>query len=535
MAVLVLLPVFLLAAGAGGVAYIAAFRPGFRSTWLVVAGVALLAWAAVLGLRWLLPDPLVIPTWLPLGVPEANELRLVMDQVSWPYALSLTALLNAVVLTGAVRLTPGASPWPWAGMLGLASMSLLAILAGSPLALLITWTAIDLVDLVVVALLSDSQRLSRQAVIAFSTRATGTVLVVAAMITSLSAGEALTFDNVQPLAAVFLLAAAGLRLGVLPLNLPYTQILPIRRDLGTLLRFAAPASSLPLLARLPAGALPEGIQGPALGFALLACLYGAAMWLAAEDGLAGRPFWLVSLAGLAVAATLLGSPLASIAWGVALLLSGGMIFLYSTRLKGILLVGALSGLALSGLPFTPSASGWVGLAGGGFDPVQIAFVLTVAMLLAGFIRHLSGPVEEVARFERWIGVVYPLGLLVLPLNQWIFPLLSYRGALTMGVWWASLAAVLLSVGILALILRRRQQVEGLATSWLGEIARRAGLALAAFFRLDWLYRVLWAGYQGLQGLAALVRSLLEGQGGVIWALVLLSLLVSLINLGVEPR
>ena len=124
---------------------------------------------------------------------------------------------------------------------------------------------------------------------------------------------------------------------------------------------------------------------------------------------------------------------------------------------------------------------------------------------------------------------------MLPLNQWIFPLLSYRGALTMGVWWASLAAVLLSVGILALILRRRQQVEGLATSWLGEIARRAGLALAAFFRLDWLYRVLWAGYQGLQGLAALVRSLLEGQGGVIWALVLLSLLVSLINLGVEPR
>jgi hypothetical protein len=49
----------------------------------------------------------------------------------------------------------------------------------------------------------------------------------------------------------YLLLAAGLRLGVLPLHLPYASEAAIRRGFGSALRLISAGSSLILLARIP--------------------------------------------------------------------------------------------------------------------------------------------------------------------------------------------------------------------------------------------------------------------------------------------
>jgi len=67
------------------------------------------------------------------------------------------------------------------------------------------------------------------------------------------------------------------------------------------------------------------------------------MWLRAPDELTGRPFWIIGLASLAMASALHGNPAGATAWGVALILAGGMVFLASAQqiwLNRILLVGA---------------------------------------------------------------------------------------------------------------------------------------------------------------------------------------------------
>ena len=65
---------------------------------------------------------------------------------------------------------------------------------------------------------------------------------------------------------------------------------------------------------------------------------------------------MIALAGMCVASLIRGYPQASLAWGTALILAGGILFLYTARerLTGFPL--AITLLALSGLPFTPSAA-----------------------------------------------------------------------------------------------------------------------------------------------------------------------------------
>ncbi len=107
------------------------------------------------------------------------------------------------------------------------------------------------------------------------------------------------FDITQiPQSAAFLFfLAAGFRLGVFPLNLPFLQEPGMRRGAGNILRLAPVASSLVLLARLPENIIPAGAQGWTWAFyALLAiaALYAAFRWLSATDEIEGRPFWIVA-------------------------------------------------------------------------------------------------------------------------------------------------------------------------------------------------------------------------------------------------
>src|SRR5258706_4150316 len=96
---------------------------------------------------------------------------------------------------------------------------------------------------------------SQKVVIAFSTRAIGIGVLLWANIVSISSGNTFDFNSITPSAGLYLVVAAGLRLGVLPLHLPYSAESSLRRGFGTSLRLISAASSLVLLSHIPAGSL----------------------------------------------------------------------------------------------------------------------------------------------------------------------------------------------------------------------------------------------------------------------------------------
>jgi hypothetical protein len=52
---------------------------------------------------------------------------------------------------------------------------------------------------------------------------------------------------------------------------------------------------------------------------------------------------------------------------------------------------------------------------------------------------------------------------------------------------------------------------------------------SALFRLEWLYRLIWLALTGLGKLLDGLTNILEGDGGVLWALLLLTLVITFLQ------
>ena len=503
-------------------------HPNFGLAWLIAMLAALGGWGLLLALGLRNPAPLQRADWLPFQVNLDDRLLLQVDPISWPLAFSLAALLLAVILTAPVRLGQKSIPAAWASNLFITSMGLMGVLSGNLITLLLVWSLIDVVELIIMLRTVQEPRLNRQAVLAFAARVSGTIVALAALVVDQDPVIS-GIPNAFPQANVLLLMAAGLRLGVLPLNLPYQQEIRMRRGVGTLLRMVSAATSLVLLARLTPIEVTAGGGALLLVASAIAAWYAAAMWASAANELAGRPYWIISLAGMALISVINGNPLNSLAWSTLMILCGGLLFLYSGRAKFSIVLPILAAVALSGLPFTPAAFGWPGVVDESFTIFDLALVLIPALLMVGMIRHAMTPGDALRDMQGWIRVAYPMGLFLLGASAWLIVLLGTGQSLIVGPWAVSLASSLVAVGMLFAIYRWRSTAsENRRFGWLQSIVRVVGKWLTSFFNLRWLYALLNDFMRSIRRLVEGLSEILEGEGGVLWVLVLLALLLTLL-------
>ena len=204
---------------------------------------------------------------------------------------------------------------------------------------------------------------------------------------------------------------------------------------------------------------------------------------------------------------------------MALLLSGGFLFLFSARQKRILWLPLLALFGFSALPFSLSASAWLtGNQSSWF--FIIPFLPAQALLMAGFVRHALHPGETSLESQaRWTKVLYPIGLFLLPGTAILLGLWGWGGAYTIGIWWASLITLFLAAGFsaLALIFLPRLALRNQSTQWI------------RIFRLDWLFRIFSALYRIFHEIANIITSSLEGEGGLLWSLLILALILSVLS------
>ncbi len=516
----ILLPVSLLLLTTLALLALNWMRPDFRFFWLLATGSALLTWLIILLWYPRLPLTLRLPPWQPASL-FAGSPAFLADAISWPYAISLATLILSTMLTAIAR---GAFPYPlpWAGVITLGALGLLAVLADNPLTLVLTWAALDLAELVTMLRSVESARLSERAVSAFAAKTMGLLLLLWANMVNVASGSPLAFHAMAPKAGIYLVLAAGLRLGVLPLHLPYTPESILRRGFGTALRLVSAASSMILLARIPVENLPASSFTPLLlALVTLAALYGGWQWVRAPNELSGRPYLIIASASLATIAVLGGNARGAVAWGIALLLAGGALFLHSFHQNWparALLIGGAWGL--SALPFSPTAAAWqdISLAWPFWPPI----ILSQGLLLAGYVRHARGAREPFPTSIPPGGqTVYPTGIL-LPIALHLgMGLWGWEGALTIGWWWIGLSACLIAAGITWLYPRipilspnRAHWVHPTNRTW-----------------TDALYRLPGSVYRLGTSLGDLVARTLEGDGGILWTLLLLTLFISILTQG----
>jgi len=497
-------------------------RPNFVYHWLIAVMGALGAWPMLIVAGFRLPQTLTLVTWQ-IGTVFSSAVNLSLDQFSWPYALGLTTLVLAVILTDVARAAE--ADWAnWAGSLFLTALGLLAVMAGNPLTLILAWTAIDLVELLVLLGEVDTSVVRERIVVTFSARVLGSVMLIAAGMVAWSDNETLTYAIISPQAILLMILAAGLRLGVYPLHLPFLQEPPLRRGLGTVTRLVPTVTALVLLGRMASALEQAGVEilfAPILlGLTGLAALYASASWLTAVNELEGRPTWILGMASISVASAIRAQPAASLAWGLATVFSGGILFLSSLRDRRLSWLPLLGLAGISALPFMPTWNGAT-LFRAPFEPLLSLFFIALVLLMLGYYRHTLRPGVRLGGLERWVWVVYPVGLALLPATHFAIGWLTKP----------ALAEISLShwlVGPILVILL----VAGII--WGGKVTRIPQFIvdiLGYVFSLKWLFFLLGGFFRLVERLVGFLTTILEGEGGLLWILLWILLLLSFLVSG----
>jgi hypothetical protein len=519
---LFLIPILVIFLTATVILMIRLLRPFFRFHWIIAVGGMTLSTVILFILHFFLPQNLVLLPWQPVSIFFFSPSWL-LDGSSWPYVISLGMLGTAVTWTAIVRNEK--EPTTWAITLILVCLGILGVASGNALTLILVWTAFDLVELISLTWSVEGQERVRGVMIGFATRLAGTGLLIWATVTSLAGGLLMDFRTLPESTHLLIILACGLRLGIFPLHLPYRKENVLQRGFGTTLRLVSAAVSLALLARIQVVILRPLTVIIMMVMVSLPALYGGWRWLTASEEIIGRPYWILGMSSLAVAASLQGNPTGSIAWGIMLILGGGVLFLFSARQRSLYWLPLLVLWGLSSFPFSATAAAWQ--AAGPLTWLQFALFLPAqALLIAGFIRHaLHAGETSLESQETWKKTIYPVGLFFLVLTALLLGVWGWEGAARVGLWIPALVSLILSLAVAALAL----------TTFSRLMLRPGQGSWVHIMHLEGVYRLLSGLFRLLSMGVSQVTSALEGDGGLLWSLVLMVLVLSLLSsAGMQP-
>jgi len=173
----------------------------------------------------------------------------------------------------------------------------------------------------------------------------------------------------------------------------------------------------------------------------------------------------------------------------------------------------------------------VGLVNTPFSIFTIFYFLIHLVLVLGLIRHLFRPGEPYIHLERWIRVIYPAGLLILVVAQWIIATWGWPGSYTAGVWWASFIPLLLIVAGYFLwtytMLWEKNKEKILRWNFL--LRKYFFGPVTAILNGKWLLYLLGVLFDLIGQIVRTLTRLLEGEGGFLWVLLLLTVLVTFVT------
>ena len=490
-----------------------------RVLWGLNSGTALLAWLICLILVMNVPNVTSLSVWRPSEL-FASRLELHLDATGWLFLYGAATVVVSVAFTEASR--PGvATPGTRSLLLSYAAVAMTAMLAGNLLTVVMTWTLMDVWTVVFLLRMQADTKSISKLMIRWAVDVGGVLLALsAALINGAEGGSSsLTSPLTSSLAAVLLVLAALLRLGLLPPHISITYRSHKQHGLGTLIRLLPPVAALSVLARMmnigvPAEAVPWLRLAGVLGV-----IVGSLRWSLHTDVVTARLFLVLGVSGMGVLAASLsveggGAPIA--AAGIILLFAGAVVSLTEVFSPIHRLWLGLVSILLAGMPGTPGgviAASLVASALNG-SPLGLVIlgILGLILLTSGCLRLIFLPVRPWPSGESLVRVMYGLGL-ALPVIVSIGLGLRMPGSVTL----EAVAGFAIAIALAAL-----------ALFWLRRLPQRdvdRWVRLIEWLDPNPLYRVLWGGGRAVIRFFRAIGDILEGEGAMLWMSVILLLLI----------
>ena len=495
------------------------------AAWIIALIASSLAWLVLFFLRLLLPLSLELLSWSPVELFQGT-IGLTLDYFSWPYAIAVMTLCIAGIFTQTTLISDKESTPQWVAALTLTALTLISLASNNALTLAITWSIIDLTEFFYEIRRSDPHKKQGRVMRVFVVRILSTFTLIFATSVAWQVQPNFDLNQIPSSAGIFFLIAAGLRLGVLPIHLPFTASDDESHQTAFGFRLAPVASALTLIAHLPEDFLTINrtlfIIIQILN--LIAMLYASMMWVSKKTDVEAQPYWIVALSAFALQCALNGQAANSRVWGLALLLCGGLLFAFKPPIRRIRFLPALGLIGLVGLPYTLLASGWQSVLGQNFSFMSVIVFISHSLLVLGYIRYVVEASGSVTGLEKHARVTFPLGLIFIFQTIVILGLIAWPGVLTLGVWWAGLVSIVIT-GLVILGLRV-MGIQNLRADLPAKLPYYRIIApvirlLSAFFSLSWFYNALSWLYRKILRFESFGSQIIEGDGGLLWSLVFL--------------
>ncbi len=491
--------------------------------WLLPIIISLACWIIFL----VMPIPssanlLKIPGLFSLSADEG--LSFIIDSSSWGFIYLVISLVLGYFLTMVIRLEKEKRTWLWVGWLLLCMAAIISFSAGNLTTLILAWVLFDLLDILFTYFILKINEIKESLNQFLPSRIISVLLLITAGI-FLPAETPQWLPSPLAPAAYFLLFLAGLfRTGLLPSQTLDQPVAENRSSFLLVKRILPVLSGFSLLSFLPINFLNHISQVLlSIIFLILAIAF---ITLSTHKGKVITNLWLSSLIFLACIAVVSGTPIALLGWGgVALLgLSIPHFFTYHTdRLKIFALLGVFS---LSGIPYSIGALALAGLTSASSFLWLIPVLPVYSFLMVLFIDAVQMPYDESRAPEPLYLAVHLIGLFIVALSSFAILIKNVQLAgSVLNYWWAGITVVILC--LVMILLKRKVHLKSYP---IGKITNSL-VFINRLFAFQWLEKLWqWLAWF-LSGIINFLTQLLAGEGGVIWAIVILALLVSLISIG----
>ena len=498
----------------------------------IIAGIFAWGWTISLYFR---PDIQIVPlseivqiysSKSPLSVSLTDIF--VLDGISFPYMLSMSALLVIMLLSAPSNMDSQTAPRLCFFYLLLTAIGYLSVSANDVRFIIYGWVIFDSIDLVAHYLQARPGKIHRSILLAVGVRFIGTLLAASSLALSISESPEDFSSFISIKGGAYLFTACALRMGILPMTQPYSEPSNSRVGLGTTLRLVSILTVMPVLSRLPlSGLRPDLIIFLKLS-SILASLTGAVGWLLSENSITGNTFASMALCGMTFACALNQNQEALIVWGISVVLFCAPLSLYQFHNTFMNILTVLLVILFSGLPYTPNAFGWNGLINETFPGFSIVFVLIMAFLLGGAFLHIfrfKG--KSFSELEPWMRSVYPIGFITAIVTHIFIGMTNFNSRFTLGNIQASVTAFILGI-ILTLSIRYMPEIRRTQNTavWGRTLISIFWTGMQKLLDMDWLLalgNIIWKVVKWIFSTLSLV---LENNGGLIWELLLMVLLIA---------
>lgn len=480
--------------------------------WLISTIGVIVAWLSILFI-FLLPDLVWKAPYLLTADHDKYSFIFFLDRSNWIFGFLLLSTLVSNLFTDAEQFDNERMLLKWSSRMLIIGSGFAVILSGSTMTFLITSAILDLIIFGADQIIRSE---NRNSLIDLCMRFAGTFLIIL--------GEGLGSD----LKPFLLLSGLSIRLGVF--NSIFLEPFGfISRQKSTpFIDMVLSLSTIFFIGQI------NGVDGKFWGKVLLEIIVIVSVFLKCVGFIRniktgyGVRLWFEAFSGMVLLALLLGNTdlilplgIVSCTWGAVLALD----IIRTDKLKIAILVLML---AMIGLPYTPTAGLWITHEPGSATAMALIVNIFVLFLLLTGSKKIINMSETSLMQDGWVSFsmgVGPLFLLVMPWANILFG--EKLGEFTFKYLWAG---VFLLGSTLTLLADRNPKVRNLVLSFLRRISPFLQFLtiIVNFFSLKWMRPFFSFIKQIVYGLIHIFNRALEGDGGLLWAILFLILISSIL-------